>query len=419
MKDFKFIGVLVLTLLLTSCNYSEKKVKKKKEIVHYISSPTNTASSLPALFTKTDKPLLSWVTKINDSVVQFNYSNLVEGNWQEPKEMVRGTDWFVNWADFPVIAENNGNLISHVLKKSSKATFSYDIKLNVLPEGKTQWSTGLPLHTDSTKTEHGFVTILPYKEDSFFITWLDGRNVDNSDHGHNHNVKGTMNIRAAEISPNGTVSNDVLLDNRTCSCCQTTAAITDNGPVVLYRDRSDEEIRDISITRLVNGKWTEPKAIHDDLWKINGCPVNGPKIDAIGNNLAVSWFTAANNEPKVKLAFSTDGGENFDSPILVSDFNAMGRVDVILLDNENAIASWMETVDNKAQIKAMKISRSGQKSKPIIISKLENSRNAGFPQMGLIKDQVHFAWTDVTNEKSTIKTAYVLLEMFSKAKTHK
>lgn len=412
MNYLKFTGVLLVTMLFTSCNSNEKKEKKGKEIVHHISSPAKTGSSLPALFTDSDKVILSWVTKLDDSVAQLNYSYLVGSNWQEPKEILKGRDWFVNWADFPLITENNGNLISHILKKSSKATFSYDIKLNVLPKGDTQWTTGLSLHTDGTKTEHGFVTTIPHKENSFFITWLDGRNTIDNSHENDHHENGAMSIRAAEVSADGTVHNNVLLDNRTCSCCQTTGTITDNGPVVLYRDRSDEEIRDIAITRMVNGEWTEPKVIHNDRWKINGCPVNGPKIDAIGNNLVVAWFTAANNQPKVKLAFSTDGGDNFDDPILVSDLNAMGRVDVIMLDDENAIASWMESVDSKAQIKAIKISRAGQKSKPIVVGTVENSRNTGFPQMGLVGNQIHFAWTDVTDEKSTIKTAYVLLQVF-------
>ena len=109
-----------------------------------------------------------------------------------------------------------------------------------------------------------------------------------------------MTLRAAIVSERGEVSKDILLDNRSCDCCQTTAAITTNGPVVIYRDRSEEEIRDISIVRQVEGKWTAPKVIHSDNWQINGCPVNGPKVASLGNNLAVAWFTAAGDQPKGK-----------------------------------------------------------------------------------------------------------------------
>ncbi|MBK7651802.1 MAG: hypothetical protein IPJ20_15225 [Flammeovirgaceae bacterium] len=92
---------------------------------------------------------------------------------------------------------------------------------------------------------------------------------------------------------------------------QTTAAITSNGPVVVYRDRSDEEIRDMSIVRLINDEWTKPQAVHEDHWKIAGCPVNGPRISNYENTLAVTWFTAASDSAQVNVSFSSDGGTSF------------------------------------------------------------------------------------------------------------
>jgi len=417
MKRVTYCIIVVLTTVSYSCNSDGKKLKPELEDnrnVHYMSSPSGTGSSLPFLFSDGDDTILSWVTETADATASLNYSYLVDGAWQEPKEITKGKNWFVNWADFPMISKNNGNLMAHILEKSTEDTYSYDIKLNLLPKGKSDWSTNIPLHTDGTKTEHGFVTALPFGENSFFITWLDGRNSVTEGHGLDggHGSEGTMNLRAAEVSPDGMVSNDVLLDDRTCSCCQTTAAITKNGPVVFYRDRSNDEIRDISVTRLVNGKWTEPTSIHNDGWKINGCPVNGPKVSAIGNDLAIAWFTAAENKPKVNVAFSSNGGAYFDKPILISGHEPMGRVDVLMLDDNNAIVSWMESVENESKLRAMRVNRSGKKSDSVIISTLDASRKTGFPQMELVDERVYFAWTDVDDETSTIVTAYVLLETF-------
>ncbi|WP_026810996.1 hypothetical protein [Arenibacter latericius] len=414
MRSNKLITFLALTILISACNNSKKKAEKdssdNQKLVHSIPSPAGTESSLPSLFTDNNIALLSWVDRVNDSTVSLNYSSLLDGVWQQPKEIIQGNDWFVNWADFPSITASNGNLLSHILKKSSKGTYSYDIKINVLPAGDSLWSNDLPLHTDGTESEHGFVTALPYQDNSFFITWLDGRNTVGQGHGNEH--AGAMSIRAAEVSPNGTVSNEVMLDDSTCDCCQTIAAITNNGPVVLYRDRSEDEIRDISITRLVNGEWTAPKTIYDDGWQIKGCPVNGPKAAVMGNSLGVTWFTAANNEPKVKIVFSADGGEHFDAPIIISDKAPIGRVDILMINNENAIVSWMENTESDARLMAMKVNKSGKKSDPIVVNSLGASRNSGFPQMGLIEDKVHFAWTDVKDETSTIKMAYILLDSF-------
>ncbi len=397
---------LLCFLLIVSC---AEKTKKEAALINYIDSPSGPYSSLPNMFSNTKHTLMSWVEKVDDSTTQLKYARLINDAWKEPQLIIQDRDWFVNWADFPAIAENDGNLISHVLKKSSSGTFSYDVRLNVLSKGDSQWATDIQLHSDSTKTEHGFVTTLPYKNDSFFVTWLDGRNTSSSGHEHHG---GAMSIRSAEVSSKGIVSNEALLDDRTCDCCQTTATITANGPVVIYRDRSEDEVRDMSIVRFVDGEWTTPKSIYNDNWQIKGCPVNGPKSAAIDNNLVVAWFTAANKEAKVKVVFSSDGGESFEEPILIGKSNVMGRVDIALIDSENAIVSWMETIDKEAQIKALKVHKSGKTAVPVIIGRLDASRKTGFPQMELVGDKVHFAWTDLSDDITTIKTAYVRLDRF-------
>ena len=38
--------------------------------------------------------------------------------------------------------------------------------------------------------------------------------------------------------------------------------------MIAYRDRSADEVRDISIVRRVGGRWTKPAPVHDDGWKI-------------------------------------------------------------------------------------------------------------------------------------------------------
>ncbi len=403
MRTTLYIGFSMLVLLFTSCQEKEKKglPKEKRNTVVPMTSPTGANSSLPYLFSNGEKTLMSWVEKDGDSLTKLKYAELVAGTWQEPLEILQGTDWFVNWADFPMIAENQGNLWSHVLKKSTSGTYSYDVKMNVLPKGAAHWKTDMTLHSDGTPTEHGFVTILPYKS-AFFVTWLDGRNTQENEAGE----RGAMTIRAAEVSTEGTIHTESELDRSTCDCCQTTAAITDNGPIVLYRDRSEEEVRDISIVRQIDGKWTSPKSIHNDEWKIKGCPVNGPKAAVLDNNLAVAWFTGAQENPRVQLSLSRDGGARFENPIQIGGANSIGRVDVLLVDTDTAIVSWMEAKDKQAQLKALKV-RSGIKSKELLIANLDASRKTGFPQMELVGDEVYFAWTTISGSNSQIQMAKV------------
>ena len=405
-----YLPTLFILVTALGCKQKPKKTSEPKEVkvvIQEMDSPAQNSSSLPFLYSNKDVMLLSWVETEADTISTLKYTELVDGTWQEPKTIIQGSDWFVNWADYPMIAENNGNLWSHVLKKSTEGTYSYDVKMNSKPKGATEWKTNLDVHTDGTPTEHGFVSVEPYN-DSFFVNWLDGRNTVENEVGE----RGAMTLRAGVVSATGVLTQEHELDVRTCDCCQTTAAITDNGPVVLYRDRTEDEIRDISIVRQVKGKWTAPKTIHNDNWKIKGCPVNGPKVDVLNNNLVVAWFTGAEQKPKVQVAFSEDGGEQFQEPILIAEGNVMGRVDILWMDEENAVVSWMESKDKLAILNVMNVSRNGTVSKKQVIAEMDGSRNSGFPQMELIEETLYFAYTDYSESTSKVQTLKMTVESF-------
>jgi hypothetical protein len=407
---YKIVLPFILITLLVSCQPEAKKQHQKNEVnaIKELISPAQSSSSLPHLMSNKDVTLLSWVETLGDTMATFKYAELIEGQWQPAQTILNGTDWFINWADYPMISENNGNLWSHVLKKSSKGTYSYDVKMNVKPRGTTDWQTNLALHTDGTPTEHGFVSVQPYN-DAFFVNWLDGRYTEENEVGE----RGAMTLRAGVVSANGKTIKEYELDARTCDCCQTTSAITENGPVVIYRDRSEDEIRDISIVRQVNGEWTTPKAIYEDNWQIKGCPVNGPKVDALGNNLAVAWFTGAEKKQKVQLTFSDDGGEVFKEPILIAEGSIMGRVDVLWTDEDSVVVSWME-IDNKiAVFNAMLVLTDGTTSQKQVVTAMSDSRKSGFPQMEIVEETLYFAWTDEIKTKTKVRTAKMSVEDFS------
>ncbi|WP_282117948.1 hypothetical protein [Maribacter aquivivus] len=395
---------------MLGCKEEPKNIQPEAPVnaIEEMSSPAGDSSALPHLMSNKDVALLSWVEISNDTVATMRYSELTDGEWQEAQNICSGTDWFVNWADYPMITENNGNLWSHVLKKSTEGTYSYDVKMNVKPKGTTDWKTNVDLHTDGTPTEHGFVSIVPYNN-NFFVNWLDGRNTVENESGE----RGAMTLRGGVVSTTGELLEEYELDNSTCDCCQTTSVITDNGPVVVYRNRSDDEIRDISIVRQVKGEWTAPKVIHEDDWQIKGCPVNGPKVDALGNNLVVAWFTGTSNKQKVQIAFSSDGGAEFSEPVSVAEGTIMGRVDVLWMDEDKAVVSWMEANDKTALFNAMLVHKDGTTSKKQLITTMVDSRKSGFPQMEMVEETLYFAWTEQVGAVTQVRTAKMSVDAFS------
>jgi hypothetical protein len=268
------------------------------------------------------------------------------------------------------------------------------------------------------------------------VVWLDGRKMTGEDrgaaehgsaekvsagafprtgdHDHQHTNGGDhrvaghgpaasemeMSLMYTMIGLDGTLGEEVLLYGRVCECCTTSAAPTPDGMAVVYRDRSEKEVRDISIVRSKNGQWSEPQPLSQDGWEINGCPMNGPAISSAGQNVVVAWFTAAGNQPRVYAALSADGGATFGQQILVADGNPLGRVDIIALPSENALVSWVERTPGGAEVRARIVKSDRSKARAIVVAET----SSGVPRMKMSGDEVVIAWTDSRNIRK-VRTA--------------
>ena len=380
MKKF----IIIFTLLtIISCTTKEVFIENIPFLYGDNNAQPNLVSSNGALS-------LSWISSKNKNKASLHFSQFKKGKWIKPQKIANGSDWFVNWADFPAHAINEDLIITSYLKKSDSGTYTYDVILNLQKLSGEKIKKDFLLNTDGVKAEHGFVSIIPNNNKGFFITWLDGRNtVEKKLDGHHK----PMTIRFAEITNTGEVINESELDEAACDCCQTSIAMTNNGPIVVYRDRSENEVRDIYTIRNINGVWEEPNPLHNDGWIINGCPVNGPKVAVNSTNLAIAWFTVFNDNPIVNVSFSKTNGDSFGTPFKLNDLDAIGRVDVAFLNNEEVIVSYMEVDDIGTYLRIKKVSVTGEISKPITISKIDGGRNTGVPQLEIINNEIFIVWT--------------------------
>ena len=122
------------------------------------------------------------------------------------------------------------------------------------------------------------------------------------------------------------------------------------------------------------------------------------------NNIAVSWFTVYEGKPIVNLSFSESYGSSFGAPIQINDHNAIGRVDVVFLNDKEVLVSYMEDDDYDTYLRLKKVSIDGKVSKPITISKIDSGRNTGVPQLEILNDEIFIVWTVFENENNQLKT---------------
>jgi hypothetical protein len=355
-----------------------------------LASPAAPGSAEPNFAVGPDgRVYLSWLEPI-DSGFALKFATFDGAKWSTPRTIRSGRDFFVNWADFPSIEVlTDGRIAAHWLQRTGSNTYAYGVRVSQSADGGITWSAPITPHTDSSNTEHGFVALWSDRQ-GLGAAWLDGRKFDKQ----GHSPSNEMMVVSTAIDRTGRRGAERILDGRACDCCQTSAAMTSDGPIIAYRDRSPNEIRDIYVVRRVGGAWTKPAPVHDDGWKIAACPVNGPAVDARGGRVALAWFTAANDSPRVKLAFSSNGGAKFGGPIRIDDGNPAGRVDVALMGDGGALVTWIERIGgDTAVVRVRRVHRNGKSAEPITIAQSSAARASGFPRMAVVGEHVMFAWT--------------------------
>ena len=401
---FKYISykpvLFWIGLLIISCDSTSV------DPMIFTEPPTIHQSSEPNLHMAVNGTIyLSW-TETDTVKNTLKFSRYLENDtWSEAIIIAEGDNWFVNWADFPSLTTFGDNIAAHYLAKSADDTYAYNVNMKISNDSGQTWNTPFIPHKDSTNTEHGFVSKVATENDHFLSVWLDGRKYAYAE--EDSTITKEMTLRAAHIADNNKIVAEFVLDHRVCDCCQTDTAMTNDGPVVIYRDRSKDEIRDIYYVHYKDNAWTKPQPVFNDNWQITGCPVNGPAISAKNEHIAVAWFSAANGEKEVKVAFSDDIINGFKDPIKVDYNSPLGRVDVEILEDSSALVTWMDSNENDTVVLAQKIHRDGNKGKPFIIAKSSDSRSSGFPRI-VIKERTLFAtWTDVTSDISQIKVVHI------------
>jgi len=350
-----------------------------------IESPAPPGSSLPRFAESEDRLYLSWTETGDETPPRLVFATFDGQEWEAPRPIVENRQLLVNWADYPSLAPSPSGLAAHWMERQAGSRGGYDIRFSVSSDDGASWPDEVSPHPDGRPVEHGFVSIVPEKNGTFGLLWLDGRATAREG--------GKMKLIYRRWGADG-FGPEEELDPDVCTCCSTAALRIGADLLVAYRDHTAGEIRDISLLRRTAGSWDGPTVAHRDGWRIAGCPVNGPALGAHGSSVALSWFTGASDDPKILLATSEDGGRTFGDPRRIDAGDPLGRVDLVVLEDGSAVIAWLESVEGRAELLLRRVAEETPDAPPLSLASIAPGRASGFPTLARFGDRVYAAWTE-------------------------
>jgi len=342
----------------------------------------------PQLATAADGALLTWIEPAasGNDLQRVRFSRWRAGAWSPPVTIVESAGLFANWADTPgVTSAPGGELVAWWLARLGAAPYAYGVATARSTDGGANWSQLGWLHEDRSSTEHGFVSMVADGA-GLRAFWLDGRAT----------AEGRpMQLRTAIVTVGD--REERLVDGSVCDCCGTAAAFA-AAPLVAYRDRTPEEIRDVRVARLAGSGEPPTAAVARDEWKIAGCPVNGPAMAAMSpSDVAVAWFAAPDDRARVALAFSADGGASFGEPLMIDDRQPIGRVALAVprdTGEASVVLAWLARREGRAELRLERVASDGRRSPAVALGVTAASRRSGFPRLAALGDgRLLVAWT--------------------------
>jgi hypothetical protein len=315
--------------------------------------------------------VFSWIEPSPGGAFGLRYSVRHSGSWSPAVTIAAHRHFFHHPAEMPeVLAMPGGHWFAHWVEApeggDSDAEYVY---VSSSADG-AHWSMPLQAHRDHSAVLHGLASMIANPDGTASIFWLEALKGEDA----------PVSMKRTIVDAAGKEIKEETIDSDVCGCCPTAVAKTAKGLLVAYRDHTKDNIRDIAVTRLENGRWSAAKIVHADNWEIEACPTNAAAVAAKGDHVAVAWYTDAQDSHRELMAFSEDSGSSFGKPVTLSVGHAFGYTSMALDEDGGAIVSWLEQSPEGARVLVRRVTGAGVAGPVVEVAK--GGRMAlGYPKL--------------------------------------
>lgn len=394
--SFLIIAVVCTGLTASGCRIKTESPKAGLEL-RKMQSPTGPGAISPHLTKHPDgSVLLSWLQTENDKLSSFQFAVLKDGIWSATGTVQGKRPFSQDRSQSPgIVVLPSGGMVAYWSQAPESMGAKPD-EVNAYfsssSDGGVNWTSPAILNQAGSGQENSYVSGAAADEAHVALIWLDGTQWDQ---------KKKVRLLSRLVDLKGQMGPAETLDEDTCTCCPTSIVAQASTLVAAYRSHTNLEIRDIAEVRRVNGVWSTRKIVHDDNWEMKGCPVNGPALDALGGGLGIIWFTGAGDKSAVKVAFSTDHGVSFGTPLQIDESGAIGRSRIAMLTEKSALAFWVETGAEREKLLARLVAADGNLGESVMLGQ---ASGFGYPTVARGKSSSFVAW----QEEGPAKTVRLL-----------
>ena len=371
---------------------------------------TTKAYSMPLLAqtTKGDV-MLSWTEKNAEGITSFclAFSKDKGKTFSDKKVIFAGTGvGNSRMMRAKVLSKKDGSLVAVFSNRGESLTASAsptpqtgkrssNIVYCVSTDNGSTWTS--PISVDSDPKQgivRGFFDAVVLPNNEIAVVYL--KDVANSTKHEERDLR-------MVVTKNGTFQPEKVIDPVVCDCCPINMLVDSNGALnIVYRDNNDD-IRDMAKMVSTDNAETFSKSqiLHNDEWKIKGCPHSGAVSTTSAKGALFAWFSGTEKESGIRLV------NNEGKKMLVLN-DASAKNAFLIGGSQNQVLLWEQNKpeNNLTEIAFKRINKD-KVSETIWVNGSENGINS----TGLVLDNQLLVACEIkqANKRNSLKVSSVRL----------